>query len=306
MHSPTENTVSSSLANRSALADTLRDYWALAKPEISFVVVIEAAGGFLLGVPDGEAISGMHLLVLLVGTALSAGGVGVLNHYIERGHDAKMKRTRDRPLPAGRVSPTAARWYGLALVAAGVSLLCPLVNPLTGVLAAVTVLLYLLVYTPLKRVTTYNTLVGTVPGALPALGGFAGATGTLGAGGWAFFLTLAAWQMPHFLALAWMYRKDYARAGYRMLPVAEPSGDSTARQMLLFTGLLLVFSTLPVAVGVAGWIYLAGVIPLGLWFLRTAWIFYGKRTGQNARRVLVASIWYVPVLVALILFDKLL
>lgn len=297
---PSNTATASAPASASAWA-TARDYWSLTKPEISFLVTLSAAAGFLLGSPAG--LDFFALAVTLVGVALCAGGAGVLNHVMERDLDARMRRTQDRPLPAGRVSPASARVFGIGLACAGVALICPLVNPLTAILAGATVLLYLYVYTPLKQVTTYNTLVGTIPGALPALGGYAAATGTLGAGGWALFAILAAWQMPHFLSLAWMYRKDYARGDYAMLPVAEPSGTSTARQMIGFTALLLAFSLAPTLLGAAGWLYFAGAVPLGLWFLWAAVQFYGERTGQQARHVLKVSIFYIPLLVALIFVD---
>lgn len=189
------------------------------------------------------------------------------------------------------------------MVCASVALLCPLVNPLTAVLAALTAVLYLFVYTPLKRTTKWNTLVGTVPGALPALGGYTAATGTAGAGGWAVFGILACWQMPHFLSLAWMYRKDYARGDYAMLPVVEPDGESTVRQTVGFAALLLPLSVTPALVGSAGWLYGLGVVPIGLWFLATTIAFSRERTGQKAKRVLKASVLYVPALTTLLLVD---
>jgi protoheme IX farnesyltransferase len=214
-----------------------------------------------------------------------------------------MKRTAARPLPAGRLDADRARTVGIAMVCAAVGILCPLVNALTAVIAALTAVLYLFVYTPLKRVTKWNTLIGTVPGALPALGGYTAATGQLGAGGWAVFGVLACWQMPHFLALAWMYRKDYARGDYAMLPVVEPEGTSTATQMVGFAALLVPLSVLPTLVAPMGWIYGVGAVPLGLWFLWTTLVFYGERTGQKAKRVLKASVLYVPALVALMMID---
>lgn len=278
-----------------------RDLWSLTKPEISFLVTISALAGFLLGSPGALDVG--VLAVTLVGVFLCAGGAGALNHYLERGLDARMRRTEGRALPAGRLAPATARTFGVVLVCVGVGLICPLVNPLTALLAALTVALYLFVYTPLKQKTKYNTLVGTLPGALPALGGYTAATGAFGWTGAAIFLVLLTWQMPHFLALAWMYRHDYARGGYAMLPVLEPSGDSTARQMLFFTVLLLAVSVVPFFTGAAGWLYLAGAVPLGLWFVASALRFYGRRTGQQARRVLKASIVYVPLLVVLIFAD---
>jgi len=163
--------------------------------------------------------------------------------------------------------------------------------------------LYVLLYTPLKQRSKLNTLVGTIPGALPALGGWTAATGALGWGGWALFGVLLCWQMPHFLSLAWMYRKDYARAGYAMLPVVEPDGASTAGQTLFFTILLLGVSLTLLPLGVAGWVYTAGALLLGLWFCRKAYAFYLDLTPQKARQVLMASIVYIPALVALIFVD---
>lgn len=277
------------------------DYLVLAKPEISSVVTLSAFAGFLVGSPAG--LNGWVLLWAMVGVALCAGGVGVLNHVLEREYDAQMKRTADRPLPAGRIDPDVARRVGILTVCASVGLLCPLVNALTAVLAALTAVLYLFVYTPLKRMTKWNTLVGTVPGALPALGGYTAATGHLGVGGWAVFGILACWQMPHFLSLAWMYRKDYERGDYAMLPVVEPEGDSTAAQMIGFAALLIPVSALPTLTGTAGWIYGVGVVLIGVWFLWTTIDFSGERTGQKARRVLKASVVYIPALVALLMVD---
>jgi len=293
-------------ATATAPADTrriavLRDYWTLTKPEISFLVVVSALAGYLLGAPAG--LDGWTLLITLIGVGLCAGGVGMLNHLIEHDLDAQMKRTMDRPLPAGRVSASTVRAVGAGMVCAGVGALCPLVNPLTAILAALTAILYLFVYTPLKQTTKWNTLIGTVPGALPALGGYTAATGDVGPAGWAIFAILVCWQMPHFLSLAWMYRKDYARGGYAMLPVVEPSGTSTAIQTVLFTALLLGVSLLPTWFGAMGWLYAMGALPLGLWFLWTTLAFYRERTGQQARRVLKASIVYIPVLVLFIVVD---
>ncbi|MFB6231763.1 MAG: heme o synthase [Salinibacter sp.] len=279
----------------------LWDYAVLAKPEISSVVTLSAFAGFLLGAPAG--LDGWVLLWTLLGVALCAGGVGVLNQVFERRFDAQMQRTAARPLPAGRVDPDVARRIGILMVCASVGLLCPLVNALTAVLAALTAALYLFVYTPLKRKTKWNTLVGTVPGALPALGGYTAATGHLGPGGWSIFGILACWQMPHFLSLAWMYRKDYARGDYAMLPVVEPDGDSTAAQMIGFAALLVPVSLLPALVGSASWIYGVAVLPLGLWFLATTIVFQGERTGQKAKRVLKASVLYIPALVGILMVD---
>lgn len=284
-----------------SLGGVLRDYVELAKPEISSVVTVSAFVGFLLGSP--VAINGWVLFWTLLGVAFCAGGVGVLNHVLERAYDAQMKRTAERPLPAGRVSPTAARRTGIGMVCVGVGILCPLVNALTAVIAALTATLYLFVYTPLKRVTKWNTLIGTIPGALPALGGYTAATGQFGPGGWAAFGILACWQMPHFLSLAWMYRKDYERGDYAMLPVVEPEGDSTARQMMGFAAILIPISLFPTLIGPAGWVYAIAVCPLGLWYLWKTFVFFRHRTGQSAKRVLKASVLYIPLLTALLMVD---
>ena len=294
-------------ATQAADTPLWKDVLELTKPEISFLVTVSALAGFLLGTPAGwGALAGWTLVWTLLGTVLCAGGVGVLNHLAEIDFDAQMKRTAARPLPAGRMAPDTAQALGYGLVAAGVGVLCPLANPLTAVLAIATAVLYLKVYTPLKRTTKWNTIIGTVPGALPALGGYTAATGHVDAVGLSIFLILALWQMPHFLSLAWMYRKDYARGNYAMLPVVEPDGASTARQTVGCCVVLLVASVLPTVLGAAGWIYALGILPLGAWFLWTAVVFAKNRTGQTARRVLKASIVYVPVLVLLLGVDWLL
>jgi heme o synthase len=285
-----------------SIRQVLRDYLELTKPEISFLVTVSAFAGFLLGSP-GE-LAGWTLFFTLIGTGLTAAGVGALNHCLEWELDARMRRTAERPIPAGRIPLGHARIFGALLVMAGIGILCPLTNPLTGVLAALTVVLYLYVYTPLKRRTKYNTLIGTLPGALPALGGWTAATGNLGAGGWSIFLILALWQMPHFLALAWMYRKDYARGEFAMLTVLEPEGRSTAFQTLFFTVALVAVSVLPTVLGLTGWLYLTGALLLGVDFLVPSWSFFQSRSPQDARRVLMASIRYIPLLVALILADR--
>ena len=283
--------------------EVLRDYIELTKPEITLLVVLSALGGFLLA--PSHSFDVARMVFLLLGVALTAGGASVLNHWMERAIDGKMRRTMSRPLPAGRVSADGARNLGYGLVAAGVAILCPLTNPLTGVLALVSAALYVLVYTPLKQITTWNTLIGTVPGALPALGGWTAATGSFGWGGWVIFAMLAAWQMPHFLALAWMYRKDYARGGHLMLPVADPTGISTVQQTLFFTVLLAALSVLPILLDLAGWLYAATAVGLGIWFVYVAIAFYRSYSVHDARRVLKVSIYYVPALVLAILLDQL-
>ena len=284
--------------------DVLRDYFELTKPEITLLVALSAVAGFILA--PNAAFDILRLIVLIVGVCLTSAGASVLNHWLERDIDGRMKRTMSRPLPAGRISPDAARNFGAVLIAAGVGLLCPLTNPLTGALALAAALLYIFVYTPLKRVTAWNTLVGTLPGALPALGGWTAATGSIGWGGVAMFGILAAWQMPHFLSLAWMYRKDYERGGYVMLPVRDPDGRSTVRQTLGYTALLVALSFAPNMLGLTDWLYAAGAAGLGGWSLYAAVDFYRTYSVQDARRVLRISIVYIPALVLALLLDRIL
>lgn len=289
--------LAAALASPSRLAD-LRE---LLKPGISTFVSATAAAGYLFGTPEG--IDVLALAGLVAGTALTAGGSGALNHLLEREPDRRMNRTRQRPLPGGRVSPGFVLAYGLGVIALGLVLLAFLANTLTALLAALTAVAYVGVYTPMKRMTTFNTLAGAVPGAMPALGGFAAATGALGAGGWAIFWIIYLWQIPHFLALAWMYREDYARGGFVMLPVVAPDGRSTSFYALLATALLLAAGVVPFALGVAGWLYLVGIVGLGAWFLRPALAFHAERTTARARKLLMASIVYIPAFFALVVLD---
>ncbi len=279
------------------------DYWELTKPEISFLVLLSTLAGFLLGSEAIGYVDGWTLFHTLIGTAFTAAGSGVLNHAMEHRWDALMRRTANRPLPAGRIAVPHAYLFGITLSLIGVVYLYFKVNPLTGILAFATVALYLFLYTPTKRVTTLNTLIGCIPGALPALGGWAAATGSLGAGGWALYAILFFWQMPHFLSLAWMYRKDYARAGFAMLPVVDETGIRTARQTLLYTVLLVISSLVPYFLGLAGHLYLAGALLLGIYFLVPVLRFYRHRTNQQARKVLLASILYIPALLVVIFLD---
>ena len=280
-----------------------RDYLSLTKPEITFLVTISALGGFLLG--SGPSLDGITLLALLVGVALSSSGGAALNLYVEREKDLLMKRTSNRPLPAGRISPSIALFIGCTCSIIGLLLLLLFTNVLTSILAGSTIALYVFLYTPLKQHTKYNTLVGTIPGALPALGGWTAATGSLGIGGWILFGILVVWQLPHFFALAWMYRKDYSRADFKMLPVVEPQGRSTATQMLSASVCLLVLSILPTILGLTGMLYLIGVTLVSIWLLYTSVIFYRTLSNYSARRVLKASILHIPVLVILIFLDRL-
>jgi len=290
-------------AARAAGRAAWRDWLELTKPEITFLVVISGLAGFVLGSTSG--IDGWTLVWALLGIGLTSAGGCVLNHVREVDLDARMKRTATRPLPSGRIDADHARAFGYGAIAAGLGILCPLTNPLTGVLAALTVALYLYVYTPLKQKSVWNTLVGTIPGALPILGGWTAATGSLGPGGWALFGVLVCWQMPHFLSLAWMYRKDYERAGFAMLPVLQPSGQSTAIQSVVFSIGMVGFSLLPSFQGLVGPFYLSGASALGVLFLIPVIRFARSRSVPDARALLKATVRYIPLLLGCIVLDRL-
>lgn len=277
------------------------DFRTLLKPGISVFVTVTAAAGYLFGAAGGIDIAAF--VALLAGTALTAGGSGALNHVWERKPDALMRRTQNRPIPSGRIRAGVALAYGLVAIALGLAVLVLFVNTLTTVLAAVTAAAYVLVYTPLKRRTWHNTLVGAVPGALPALGGYAAATGTLGTGGWAAFAIVFLWQLPHFFSLAWMYRDDYARGGFAMLPSFDSDGRKTALFALVAALLLVIAGVVPTALGITGWLYLIGMAALGTWFTLPAFSFFNEPTNDRARRLLLASIAYVPVFFALVVLD---
>jgi protoheme IX farnesyltransferase len=287
----------------SSVKQVAKDYFSLTKPEISFLVAISALAGYLLGTP-GPVDAGV-LLALLAGVAFSSGGGAAFNLCLEKELDGQMKRTADRPLPSGRITVGRAFLVGTGLSVAGLSVLLAQTNLLTMLLAAFTIGLYVLLYTPLKQHTKYNTLVGTLPGALPALGGWTAATGSFGLGGWLLFAILVIWQLPHFLSLAWMYRKDYSRAGFKMYPVVEPEGGSTVFQVVAASGALLVASVLPAVFGFAGALYAAGASAFSLWLLFASIVFARTRSNADARRVLKVSIYHIPALVLFIVLDRL-
>jgi protoheme IX farnesyltransferase len=292
--------VSSWAGNAAALAPERRlsDFLTLTKPEITFNVVLTALVGFLAAAHGDIRVP--TLVHALLGTGLVAGGASTLNQWAERSHDALMHRTVRRPLPAGRLSPRSSLLFGAALGILGTVYLAVAVGLLASALAAATAVSYLLIYTPLKRVTSLATVVGAVPGAMPPLIGWAAATGTLAPGAWVLFLILFFWQMPHFLALAALYRKDYARAGFRVLPVEDPDGASTGRQSVLYALALLVVSLLPAPLGLAGPVYFFGALVLGI-----AFVYYGVRLAispgshTHASSLFRYSLLYLPVLCAL-------
>lgn len=288
------------------LADSRRltavgDYVALTKPRLNFLVVLTSAAGYYLGVSGVPDLLQMSQAVL--GTALVAGGSAVLNQVYERDTDARMRRTRLRPLPDRRISPIDATVYGLVLATSGLAVLAVSTNWVAALLALATLLLYIAVYTPMKRTSQLSTLVGAVPGALPAVIGWAAARGDVSLGGWTLFAIVFLWQIPHFMALAWMYRDDYRAAGFPMLPVVEPDGLRTGRQALQYAIALLPVSIGPTVVGVAGWVYFWLALALGIALLLLAARFAASRSDSAARALFFGSIIYLPLIWAVMVLD---
>jgi protoheme IX farnesyltransferase len=277
------------------------DFLALTKPRLNFLVVLTTAAAYSLGSrPEATFIDLLHTLV---GTFLVAAGASAFNQVWERDVDRLMRRTRTRPLPDLRLRPRDAVAFGVVLTAAGAVELGVFVNRLSSLIALLTCATYIFFYTPLKVRTSLSTLAGAVPGALPAAIGWAAATNTLSIEAWVLFAIVFMWQMPHFLAIAWMYRDEYATAGIRLLPVVEPSGRSTGRQVVLYTAALLPVSFLPVAVGLATAWYLAGAIALGGILMVLAVEFSNTRSLDAARRLFLGSILYLPLLWAILVGD---
>jgi protoheme IX farnesyltransferase len=289
----------------------MRDYIELTKPRITWLILMSTAIGYFFGLPGGagwwqflQNISYLSLLHTLVGTGLLASGTAALNQWYEREADRKMRRTATRPLPAGRMTATSALAFGAALSVAGFLELWLGVNLLAAVLGAFTLGSYLFLYTPMKQRTWWSTTVGAVPGAMPPLIGYAGAAGVLTRESLVLAAILFLWQFPHFYSIAWMYKEDYARAGIRMLPVVEPDCRSTARQIVLYGLVLLPVSLVPGTLGMSGRIYLIGAFFLGLWFLYAGIQVALQRTVARARGVLVASVFYLPLIYGLMLIDR--
>jgi heme o synthase len=280
----------------------LSDYWTLTKPEVNFLVIISALVGFYLG--WSGPMNFLRLFNTLLGTLLVASGTGTLNQYMERNSDSAMRRTAQRPLPSGRMRPVSALLFGLLIAALGGSLLWFTVNPLSSILALLTLATYLLFYTPLKRRTPLCTLVGAFPGAMPPLIGWAAARGSLSLEAWILYAILFVWQFPHFLAIAWMYREDYSRAGLQMLPLRDIEGRFTGREILAFTIALLPLSLVPVFLGQVGSIYLIGAVVLGVLFLVCGARLAQNRTKALARRMVLASVIYLPIIFALMMANK--
>ncbi len=281
---------------------TVSDYWTLTKPEVNVLVLASTLAGFYLG--SRGPLSGLRLAHTLLGTLLVASGTATLNQFIEREYDARMRRTANRPLPAGRLAPSWALGFGVLLSAAGALDLALAVNALSSLLAVLTLGSYLAFYTPLKRRTPLCTLVGAFPGAMPPLIGWAAARGSLSREAWVLYAVLFLWQFPHFLGIAWMYREDYARAGYLMLPPTDVEGRFTGREIFAFTLLLLPVSLMPVWLGQAGVVYLVGATLVGLAFLLCGARLAHSRSNALARSLVLASVVYLPLLFVLMMVDK--
>jgi protoheme IX farnesyltransferase len=282
-------------------AGRLADYVALAKPRLNVLVVASSAAGYYLGSPDAPAL--MPMLLAVCGTALVAGGAAVLNQVYERDTDALMQRTRLRPLPDHRVKTDDARVFGIVLSVAGTAILAVAANLLAALVAVATLLIYLALYTPLKRRSSISTLVGAVPGALPPLIGWTAGRGAIDAGGWTLFAIVFLWQIPHFMAIAWMYRDDYRRAGFPMLPVIEPDGLRTGRQAVLYALALVPVSLVPALVGVAGLTYFWCALALGVSFLALSARFAALRSEGRARALFYGSLVYLPLIWAVMILD---
>lgn len=286
------------VAGRARWADLL----ALTKPRITALVLVTTGVGAYLAAPGSLDVA--LLVQTLLGTALLAGGTNALNQYAEREADARMRRTRDRPLPAGRLAPGTALAFASGISAAGALYLALAVNALTALLGVLALAMYVFLYTPLKRRTWWCTVVGAMPGAIPPMMGWAAVRGDLDAVAWTLFGIVFLWQLPHFYAIAWIYRADYAAAGFPMLPVVDGDGSRTGRQIVASTLALVGVSVWTSVLGLTGALYLVGALALGVAFLGFGLRLAGQPSGRSARRLFLASVVYLPVLLLLMIVDK--
>jgi heme o synthase len=277
-------------------------YITMTKPDVTLLVIMTTAAGYCMG--SHGPVRWLAMLNAVFGTTLVAAGTAVLNHYMERESDARMRRTASRPLPSGVLKPIEALIFGVALVAGGAAYLYFLSGALAAAVGTASSLVYLLAYTPLKKRTVWATFVGAFPGAAPPIIGWAAATGRLDVGAWVLFAILFLWQFPHFQAIAWMYREDYARGGILMLPVVDREGKRTFRQITLASAILVLVSVLPTAAGIAGRIYLVGAVVLSLALLRVCLWAAGAKTNVRAKWLMHATVLHVPLLFGLMIFDK--
>lgn len=280
----------------------IRDYLELSKARIVLMVLLTAAAGYAIA--SRSLFDWILFAHLMTGTALIAGGTNALNQFAERDLDARMNRTRHRPLPAGRITPRAALIFSVTISVLGTIYLTVLVNPLAAILGVLTLGSYLFIYTPLKQKTNLSTIVGAVPGAIPPLMGWAAATGTIEFGGWVLFAILFLWQLPHFLAIGWLYREDYERAGFSILSVTDRSGRISGQQALLWSLVLIPISLLPVLGEIPGSLYAAGAIGAGLLLVVTSVGFARLPSMRSARRLFLASIVYLPLIMSLLVVTS--
>jgi protoheme IX farnesyltransferase len=280
----------------------MRDFVSLAKPRLNLLVVASTLAGYAMA--DGESLGLMRVCGLLLGTGLVAGGASAFNQVMERDLDALMKRTRTRPLPDQRLQPVEGLLFAGAITIAGLLMIVASANLLAAAVALATLLSYVVVYTPLKRRSSFGTVIGAIPGALPPIIGWAASSAAIPTQAWTLFGIMFLWQLPHFLAIAWMYREDYARAGFPMLAVLDPGGRSTGRQSVVYAAALVPLSLAPPLMGMTGAIYFAGALVLGLVFLGLTLRFARTRAVRDARRVFFGSITYLPLLWILMIANK--
>ena len=283
-------------------ATAVSDYLELTKPRIVMLILVTTTAGFFMG--SARTPDLLLLLHTLVGTGLAAAGALALNQYLEREEDGRMERTRRRPLPDGRLQPIEALAFGAGLTTSGLVYLLLAVNELSAAVTAATVISYLFAYTPMKSRSALCTVVGAVPGALPPVTGWAAATGHLGVGAAILFGIMFFWQLPHSLAIGWIYREDYERAGTRLLPTVEPDGRSTARQVVVNAMALLAVGLLPTLVGLAGWVYFLVAFVMGAWMLADALRAAATGTITGARRLLHTTFYYVPIVLVVMALDR--
>lgn len=278
------------------------DFVAIAKPRLNTLVVASSLAGYVMG--GGEISNAPRVMLTVLGTALVAGGASAFNQVMERRTDALMRRTRSRPLPDGRLQPGESLVFAALASITGLVILAAAVSAISAAVALTTLLTYVLVYTPLKRRTSLATVIGAIPGALPPVIGWTAARGELSQGAWVLFGIVFLWQMPHFLSIAWIYREDYARAGFPMLPVVEPAGHSTARQATFYCAALLPVSMAPTLIGLTNSVYFAAAFVLGLLFLALTLKFARTRAVPDARRLFFGSIIYLPILWILMIAGR--
>lgn len=297
-----EQQIAADIAPSAKGREKLAAYVVLTKPRIALMLVLTAAAGFYLGTVN--RFDWLLFAHSMISIALLAFGVATLNQYLERDTDMLMKRTATRPLPSGKLNSAQALVFGILLCFAAEVYLAVFVNFLTAILGLTVIVGYVLLYTPLKTRTTLSTLIGAFPGAMPPLMGWTAAANEISLDAWALFWTLFLWQFPHFLAIAWMYRHEYKRAGILMLPVVEPAGKITAKQIVIFAVLTLFISLAPFFLGFAGWFYLIGAALLGVWFLLAGIGFARTKSDEKARKLLRVSVMYLPLLFGLMVLSK--